>query len=214
MNKSTRAHSVAKHFYTQAYADYLKSGNLEDATREVAHAIYEHRAGGPGSPQADWRQAEAITRDWPESITEASHAHLFDKAMAKTRVWLKDLEAELGYTNPNEAYRALRAVLHAMRDRLPVEECAEFAAQLPTMIMGMYYTGWTPAHKPEKMRTLDEFLDRVSAQLPQGADPLRVTNAVFRVLERHISTGEMNDVRRNFPARLRELWGDTARRPR
>lgn len=206
MNRSNKTTAEARHIYTQAYANYLKNGDLEEATRQVAHSIWQHRGSKPGTPQCDWEEAERVTAAWPETITEASQAHLFDKALSKTRLWLKDLETELDYSNPNEAWRALRAVLHAMRDRLPVEECAEFAAQLPTMIMGMYYSGWSPHHKPEKTRNVEEFLARVAAHLPQGTDPLRVTNAVFRVLDRHITRGEMKDVRRNFPERLRELW--------
>ncbi|OGR68274.1 MAG: hypothetical protein A2081_06075 [Elusimicrobia bacterium GWC2_61_19] len=144
-------------------------------------------------------------------MTDASQAHLFDKALAKTRQWLKELELELGFNNPNDAYRALRAVLHAVRDRLPVKECSEFAAQLPMMIMGMYYTGWTPMNKPEKIRNMDEFMDRVAAELPSGMDPMRITQGVISVIERHVSAGEIKDVRRNFPEHLREIWEEAAR---
>lgn len=211
MNKNMRVSNLARHAYTQAYADYLRSGDLEEATRNVAHQIYLNRGNNPGTPQADWQAAEQITREWPHTITEASQAHLFDKALSKTRQWLKDIEQELGMTNPNEAYRALRAVLHTMRDRLPVKECAEFSAQLPIMIIGLYYSGWTPVGKPEKLRSMDEFLEKVREQLPQGTDPLRVTRGIIRVLERHVTPGELKDVRRNFPEKLREVWEETAR---
>jgi len=214
MNKSTRTNMAVKHFYAQAYAKYLNSGNLEEATREVAHEIYVNRGTAPGTQQLDWVEAEKITRDWPHSITEASASHLFDKATAKTRAWLKEIEMELGFTNPNEAYRALRAVLHAIRDRLPAGECAAFASQLPIMIMGMYYSGWTPAHKPEKMRNTEEFMDKVSEQLPKGLDPRRVTQGVINVIERHVSNGEIMDVRRNFPEKMQELWKQAVLNPR
>jgi uncharacterized protein (DUF2267 family) len=204
MTKNTM--SEVKHFYAQAYADYLRSGNLDEATREVAHQIYLNRGNTPGTPHDDWRAAERITREWPHTITESSEAHVFDKTMAKTREWLKDIETELGFNNPNEAYRALRAVLHAVRDRLPVKESTDFASQLPMLMVGMYYSGWTPVDKPVKMRTRDEFLDRVQEQLPKGMDPMRITVGVMRVLDRHVSTGEMKDVRRNFPERIREIW--------
>lgn len=214
MNKNNRTITVARHAYTEAYANYLKSGDLEEATRQVAHAIWHNRGSKPGTPQCDWQEAERITNEWPDTVTEASNAHLFDKALSKTRTWLRDVQAELDYDNLNQAYRSLRAVLHAMRDRLPVEECAEFASQMPVLIMGMYYSGWTPAHKPEKIRNMEEFLDMVGSQLPAGEDPLRVANGVIRVLERHISRGELKDVRRNFPERLRELWETAAPRQR
>ncbi len=206
MNKNTRTTTTARHCYAEAYTKYLCGGNLEEATRQVAHEIYVNRGAAPGTQQGDWEAAEKITREWPHTITESSQSHLFDKATSKTRTWLKEIEAELGLSNPNDAYRALRAVMHAMRDRLPVRESAEFASQLPIMILGMYYSGWTPANKPVKMRSIDEFLDRVADQLPKGMDPMRVTQGVISVIERHVSSGEMRDVRRNFPLKMQELW--------
>ena len=214
MNKNMRVSTLARHAYTHAYTDYLRTGNLEEATRQVAQQIYINRGSKPGTQQGDWEDAERITREWPQTITEASQAHLFDKALSKTRQWLKELELELGMDNPNEAWRALRAVLHTVRDRLPVNECAELASQLPVMIAGMYYTGWTPADKPVKTRSLDDFMDTVAGQLPKGQDPLRITRGVIRVLERHISSGEIKDVRRNFPEHLRELWEEQPQRRR
>ncbi|PJA13451.1 MAG: hypothetical protein COX65_07075 [Elusimicrobia bacterium CG_4_10_14_0_2_um_filter_56_8] len=198
--------SQVKHFYAQAYADYLRSGNLEGATREVAQQIFLDRKDKPGNAHGDWIAAERITREWPRTITEASESHLYDKTMAKTREWLKDIETELGFDNPNDAYRAFRAVLHAIRDRLPVRESTQFASQLPMLMIGMYYSGWTPVNKPVRVRSMDEFLDRVQEQLPKGMDPMRVAAGIIRVLERHISEGEMKDVRRNFPEKLREVW--------
>ncbi len=202
--------SEVKHFYAQAYADYLRSGNLDEATRQVAHQIYLNRGNTPGNPHDDWKAAERITNEWPRTITDASEAHVFDKTMAKTREWLKDIETELGFNTPNEAYRALRAVLHAIRDRLPVKESTDFASQLPLLMIGMYYSGWTPVDKPVKTRSLDEFMDRVQEQLPKGMDPMRVTAGIIRVLERHVSSGEIKDVRRNFPEKLRAIWEEAA----
>lgn len=210
MNKNMKVSTTARHCYTQAYAEYLRSGDLEAATKHVAHDIYVNRGGKPGTPQGDWQEAERITLEWPSTIAEASNAHVLDHAMSKTREWLKDVETELELNNLNDAYRAIRAVLHAMRDRLPVNEAAEFAAQLPVLMMGMYYSGWTPKNKPEKMRTLDEFLDRVSADLPKGMDPLRVTRGIIKVLESHISQGEMNGVRSNFPEEIKEIWAEAS----
>ena len=210
MNKNMKVSTTARHCYTQAYVDYLRTGDLGAATTHVAHDIYVNRAGKPGTPEGDWQEADRITREWPSTITEASNAHVFDHAMSKTMEWLKDVQTELGLDNLNDAYRYTKGVLHAMRDRLPVNEATEFAAQLPVLMMGMYYSGWTPKNKPEKMHTMDEFLDRVLMELPKGVDPLRVTQGVIRVLERHVSPGEMDDVRDNFPEGMKELWAEPA----
>ena len=193
-----------------AYADYLRNVDLEEATRAVAQQIFLSRGGKPGTAQGDWHEAERVTREWPQTITEASQAHVFDKAMSKTRQWLKEIELELGCETPNDAYRALKGVLHAIRDRLPVRECTEFASQLPLLMIGIYYSGWTPTDKPEKIRSLGEFMDKVAEQLPKGMDPMHVTRGVIAVIERHVSAGEIKDVRRNFPEKLQEIWGQAA----
>jgi uncharacterized protein (DUF2267 family) len=54
----------------------------------------------------------------------------FDKTIHKTNALLKHIENELGWENQrNMSYAALRAVLHALRDRLTVQEAADLAEQ-------------------------------------------------------------------------------------
>jgi uncharacterized protein (DUF2267 family) len=62
------------------------------------------------------------------------------------------------------AYRALAAVLHALRDRLTVDEVAQLGAQLPILVRGLYYDQWHhPAGKPDRLRHKEEFLAAVAA---------------------------------------------------
>ena len=56
---------------------------------------------------------------------------VFDTTLQKTNAWLKEVMDELGSSDRHQAYLALRAVLHALRDRLTVEEVAQLGAQLP-----------------------------------------------------------------------------------
>ena len=83
----------------------------------------------------------------------------FSTTVDKTNRVLKEIEGAYGWPQErrNQSYAALRAVLHALRDRLTVEEGAQFAAQLPMLIRGLYYAGWDPRRVPHKM-TRDEFL--------------------------------------------------------
>jgi len=125
-----------------------------------------------------------------------------------TNTWLKELMEELGWEDRQRAYHALAAVLHALRDRLTVAETADLGAQLPMLIRGMYYEGWTPNGKPVKERKKEDFLAHITAALRGHPEifPEGVAWAVFKVLERHVSAGEIGDVKSVLPAQIRSLW--------
>jgi uncharacterized protein (DUF2267 family) len=133
----------------------------------------------------------------------------FDSTVQKTHVWLNDIMDEMGWENQRErAYLALRTVLHALHDRLTVEETAQLGAQLPTLIRGCYYGGWKPTGKPLKERHREEFLAHVrhAFRNDESADPERITRGVLKILSRHITEGEIEDIKHLLPHELRELW--------
>ena len=61
-----------------------------------------------------------------------------------------EFAAEFGTEDRQFAYRVTRAWLHALRDRLPVPVAANFAAQLPEVLRGVFYGGWSPSRVPVK----------------------------------------------------------------
>jgi uncharacterized protein (DUF2267 family) len=137
----------------------------------------------------------------------------FDRTVHTTNEWLNELKDELGWDDRQRAYHALRSVLHALRDRLTVEESAHLAAQLPTLIRGVFYEGWRPAAVPVKVRSGEEFLELVEEELSRdfvqnldGGNTERITRAVFAVLSRRVSEGEIAEVKRMLPPQIRELW--------
>jgi uncharacterized protein (DUF2267 family) len=132
----------------------------------------------------------------------------FDTTVHKTNAWLNELMQELGWEDKHKAYLALRATLHALRDRLTVDEVAQLGAQLPMLIRGFYYEGWDPSDKPLKERHKEQFLARMEREFPgvDGIDPEGVARAVFSVLAKRVSEGEIEDVRHVLPAEVRELW--------
>jgi len=134
---------------------------------------------------------------------------LFDEAIQKSQVWLNELGDELDWDSGAGVLLALRATLHALRDRLPPGEAAQLGAQLPLLIRGLYYEGWRPAAEPWKERHREGFLARVGHELrayAQQKDPEAVVRAVFRVLSRRVSKGEIDDVKHLLPSEVRELW--------
>jgi uncharacterized protein (DUF2267 family) len=71
-----------------------------------------------------------------------------DHSVHETNVWLRDVQEEIHLETRQEAYNALRAVLHTLRDRLPSEVAIKLAAQLPLLLRGIYYEGWHAAGTP------------------------------------------------------------------
>lgn len=134
--------------------------------------------------------------------------HVFDEALQKANLWIKELEAELDWEDPRRTHQALRSTLHALRDRLTVNEAAELGAQLPTIVRGVFYEGWRPAGKPLKERHREQFLAHIEEAFRADfvVEPERVARAVFRLLSRHISAGEMEDVTSILPHELRDLF--------
>lgn len=134
---------------------------------------------------------------------------VFDGTLQKTQIWLNDVMSELDWHDkPHKAYLALRTVLHALRDRLTVEEAVQLGAQLPMLIRGFYYEGWTLKGKPHKERHKEDFLDHIKKAFRDDVtvNPQQVCRAVFRVLVRHTSEGEIEDVKHLLPNELQELW--------
>jgi uncharacterized protein (DUF2267 family) len=89
-----------------------------------------------------------------------------------------------------------------------VDQVAALAAQLPMLVRGLYYEGWHPHGKPVKERKKEEFLAHIAAAFRDDpdADPERVTRAVFQVMARHMTGGEIEGVKNSLPAQLRSLW--------
>lgn len=129
------------------------------------------------------------------------------RSVEKAHIWMNEVAEELGTDDHRQAYRALRAYLHALRDRLPVNEAAQLAAQLPTLIRGIYYESWKPGATPTRYRNLADFLDRVAedAILEGETSASYAVSAVSAVLRRHISAGEIEDVRAILPEELRPI---------
>jgi uncharacterized protein (DUF2267 family) len=137
----------------------------------------------------------------------ATGLEVFDTTLQKTNIWLKDLMEVTG-GDRHKAYQGLRAVLHALRDRLTVEETAEFAAQLPMLIRGIYYEGWDPTGKPVKERHREQFLTHIREKITGNGevDPQVIAQAVFSLLAKRITGGEIEDVKHILPVEIRNLW--------
>jgi len=140
---------------------------------------------------------------------------LFDEWVHKGHEFLHDIMKELGIDDERRAYRITKAVLHALRDRLDPREGKDFAAQLPMVFKAVWCEAWNPTKGPDKsIRKKEDFLRRVMEDpgLVKGADIKDIqeaeqfTRAVFRAIKRHVTWGEIEDVIKELPEEIRELW--------
>jgi uncharacterized protein (DUF2267 family) len=127
-----------------------------------------------------------------------------------THIWVKKAADELNWRDERRAFLALRAVLHALRDRLTTEEALQLGAQLPTFVRGFYYDGWKLRKKPIRDATKYGFLGEIQKAFSRTHDPqvdsIHIAHSIFRLLNHKISAGEVSDVRSSLPKPLRELW--------
>jgi uncharacterized protein (DUF2267 family) len=138
---------------------------------------------------------------------ETRHVDIIERNVEKAHLWLNDLADELETDDCQAAYRVLRAFLHAVRDRLTVDEAAQLAAQLPELIRGIYYEGWVPSRTPLRYRSKDDFLRRIATEalLAGETEASYAATAAARVLHRHVSEGELEDVLGMLPKGLRAV---------
>ncbi|HEY0712839.1 MAG TPA: DUF2267 domain-containing protein [Polyangia bacterium] len=129
---------------------------------------------------------------------------LFDRMNQRAMIWVQDMMTELRTVDADKAFHALRAGLQALRDRLSVEEAAQLAAQLPLIIRGVFFEGWDPTGKPTRVRHAEDFLALVRNNYEPRTDLAAddVVVALFRVLSRHVSEGELTDVMMSLPREI------------
>lgn len=141
-------------------------------------------------------------------MTTVTGIEAIEKTVHKTNEWLKEIDEELGSDDRHLALQCLRAVLHSLRDRLPLQEAADLGSQLPLLVRGLYYENFNPISLPVKDRKLGNFLEHIRIQFPsmQDIDPERSARVVFRVLKRHVTEGEIQDVLSNMPRGIQPLW--------
>lgn len=140
-----------------------------------------------------------------------SRPHVFAPHLDAANRWLTELidDLELEPGDDRRALRALRAGLHALRDRLPAAEVVDLGAQLPALIRGIYYEGWS-LHAAPRIRDREALIARVTAELApdQRLDPVGVLRAVIHRLAEHVSEGELRDVVATLPRPIASLWHD------
>lgn len=142
----------------------------------------------------------------------------FEKYAAQGNQFVNEVAVELRRSKERDRVaRIVRATLHGLRARLTMDESFQLLAQLPMVLKAVYVDGWRPHDEPDKHiknpRSLaDEvmFVDGTNAahDLPTIAEAEEAISAVFRVLKRHISDGEVDSLAHTLPRSLERMWLD------
>jgi uncharacterized protein (DUF2267 family) len=133
---------------------------------------------------------------------------VFDTTVQETNLWLKAVEARLPPCDRQEAYAALRAVLHELRDRLPMEAVLGLSAQLPMLLRGVFLEGWRPASGPTSIRDPQAFAGEVAERLAPTfpCPPNDTVEAVFAALAEQLDAAEISKLAQHLPPRLRNFF--------
>ncbi|GGQ11195.1 uncharacterized protein (DUF2267 family) [Actinomadura coerulea] len=129
-----------------------------------------------------------------------------DRSIDTTNRWIADVAEAFGTEDRRFAYRALRAWMHTLRDRLTVESAARLAAQLPELLRGVYYDGWSPGHVPRKY-DLHEVTVHYAEQARIGRDDVPKTAAIVtEVVSSKMAPGGVEQALWKLPEELRKLF--------
>lgn len=132
---------------------------------------------------------------------------VFDTTVQETNEWLAALEKRLR-CDRHQAYSYLRAVMHTLRDQLPLHGMIGLSAQLPMLLRGLVLEGWRPEGTVAKTDDPDQFNEVMLARLPASAElePYTIVRAVMSVMAERIDPGEMANIMSLLPAGQQTYW--------
>lgn len=132
-----------------------------------------------------------------------------DRAIQTTIIWLNDIQEELDWDNRDNVYKATKAVLQTIRDRLAFEEVVHFSSNLPLVMKGMMMDGYDIKDKPLTMRSLDEFFEMVQqnydGQRRDIVNAGQASRAVIKVLKNKMG-GEVLKASASMPGAIKRLF--------
>ena len=95
----------------------------------------------------------------------ATGIDVLEKSEQETNLWLNEIGQRLDTLDRRKAFNALRATLHAVRDRVGADNAVHLAAQLPLLIRGLFFENWRPSETPTREREKATFLANVDAEV-------------------------------------------------
>ncbi|WP_298927426.1 DUF2267 domain-containing protein [uncultured Allomuricauda sp.] len=139
----------------------------------------------------------------------------FNKYAAEGNKFMNDYTKKMNLgDNKEKSGRILSAILHALRDIIPIQESFQFMAQLPMFLKAVYVHGWSFHAKKIKTKHMADFIDLVRQHGGPAAindyeysDEVaeRYIQTTFIFLRRYVSLGELEDIRDSLPKELKNM---------
>jgi uncharacterized protein (DUF2267 family) len=138
----------------------------------------------------------------------------FQKHTQRASAFLDEIARELGTPDDTaHAGRVLTSVLHCLRDMITPQESLDLISQFPLYIKSIYVEGWKIPEKPHRLKKLEDFLTSVKSYARQTQErdfgdienTQKEVEAVFRVIKKHISSGELKDIEAQLPGEIATL---------
>jgi uncharacterized protein (DUF2267 family) len=138
-------------------------------------------------------------------MSTATKVSAIDHATHSAHTWVCDVAREFDTEDREFAYRVLRAWLHTLRDRLTVQASANFAAQLPDLIRGIFYAGWNPSGVPKKY-DVEEYVLHFAHDANIAHDDVgKAAAATTAAALHHLLAAQMEKALEQLPPELRAV---------
>jgi uncharacterized protein (DUF2267 family) len=126
----------------------------------------------------------------------------FDKFASEGNQFVNDVAHGLGMPRATAA-RIIRAVLHAIRDRMPPDDAIQFAQGLPMALKAVFIDQYNLSDTPVIIRREEDFINFVRSKdaylagidFPDDQSVKNAIHYVFNVLYGYMDHGQLNQVR-------------------
>lgn len=140
------------------------------------------------------------------------HSLNFNEYAGEGNRIINEVADELG-CNRDTAARILRAVLHAVRDRVPADDAVQFAQGLPMALKGVFFDQYDISRTPVIIRSAADFIEFIREKnrfaavvdFPYPQSVVRGLQAVFRVLERNMDYGQVRQIVNLMPGEVQSI---------
>lgn len=134
----------------------------------------------------------------------------FEKYADEGNHFVNEVTGLLEWERPKAA-RITQAVLHALRDRVHVNEAIHFAQGLPMALKGVFIDQYEPGRVPVVIRDKDDFLDFIwnklsnKEEIKERDEIAQGFRAVYIALGMRLDRGQLSRLENSLPHEILEI---------